>query len=153
MLDRVKDIVAEKITLETDKDGNPAERDVQIAILALLLDMGHIHNELASEEISALVKSMFRHFGLLNEHTGELMEVADYFRTEATAKDKLFQLINAHYDPSQRQAILGMVWKIIEADNLVDAYESKLATEVRTRLNLTMEQALRARQLAEMGEV
>ena len=45
-----------------------------------------------------------------------------------------------------------VIREMIMADGVVDHYESTYAVNLRTKMNLTMEQAIRARRMAEGGE-
>jgi uncharacterized tellurite resistance protein B-like protein len=61
----------------------------------------------------------------------------------------MIEAINKNFSSAQREHVLMIVWKIALADGIADQLETGLATTLRQNLDLTMEQAIRARQLAE----
>jgi len=58
-------------------------------------------------------------------------------------------VVNEKFNEEQKQIVLAMIWSLALADGVADRLETNFATVLRNRLNLTIDQAVTARQLAE----
>jgi uncharacterized tellurite resistance protein B-like protein len=143
---------ATRYSLEVDANGDPSEKGLQVATIALLLEMAKVNNQIEKTEIDSLVRSVSFAFDILDEQTGELLEIATFMLKTPGNLDKFVELIATRFNLDQKQRVMGMVWKVISADGVADKYETSFAAHLRTRLGLSLEQAVRARQLAESGE-
>lgn len=139
-------------SLEVDATGEPTDKSLQVATIALLVAMARADHEVAPSELNLIVRSMNFAFDLTDIQTGELLEIANFMLNEGQAIDKFVTILNEKLDANQKMRILGLVWKVIMSDGVADKYESAYAATLRGKLQLTMEQAVRARQMAERGD-
>ena len=149
MFSNIKDFAAGDTELNVDKTGGPSDSDLKISTIAILLQMAHADGRMDSAEKVVLLESVKKHFAEDGQEAEQLLKAAENLGSDLAKTAKLVGAINEHFSDEQRQQVLGLLWKIVKADGLVDKYEIKYATEVRTLLNLTMEQGLAARALAE----
>ena len=135
--------------LTVDKNGEAIDRDLQIATVLLLIQLGHIDDELDAAEITALVRSVGHSFTLGEVEVGELLELADIVRKSPGALNDAVELINQSFSATQKEEVLSVVWKVILSDGVADKLEARYAALVRERLGLGLDAAIRARQKAE----
>jgi uncharacterized tellurite resistance protein B-like protein len=135
--------------IDVEESAIPAERDLVIAVIIVLLEMATVDNNFAPEELRMLVSTINKEFRTSDEEVGSLLEVARVIRKQPGATSRMIEAINKNFSSAQREHVLMIVWKIALADGIADQLETGLATTLRQNLDLTMEQAIRARQLAE----
>jgi uncharacterized tellurite resistance protein B-like protein len=151
MFSKILDFLQGKTSLELDSSGDPTEKDLQIATAVLLLEVAGSDEDYAPEEVKACVTVMNRQFNSDDEETMEILAAAEELRSKAGRIDEFVEAVNENFTEKQRQLILAMAWKVILADQQIENHEQKFASQLRTRLKLTREQAQEAKDLAFKG--
>lgn len=136
-------------TLDVTKEGEAVDRDLRIATVLVLIQLGHIDDEFDSEELRALVVNVGKAFILDDVEVGELLELTNIIRKKEGVLSSAVELINQSFSPAQKEEILSVVWKVIMADGVADSVEARYAALVRERFGLGLDAAIRARQKAE----
>ncbi len=140
-------------TLEVDVSGQLSQRDLQISTAALLLQMAHADEKLTNGEIDAMVSTMDKLFVLQGNVAGDLLEVADFLRRDQTKLDDLLKVVNKRFDAAQKQTIVAMLWKVMNADGFIDPFEANLAAEISMKLGLSVDEVKKAQSLADTAQV
>ena len=157
MFNRVKEFFQGEATLQVDDEGNATDQDLHVATGVLLLEMAGTDSDYAPEETKAIFAAMESQFGLSKEETLELLKIADSLREQfETRKERVTEFvkaINENFDSRQRQIVLAMIWKVVAADGKLDKFEERFATQMKFRLQLSDEEAEKAKQMALTGEV
>lgn len=153
MFSKILDFLRGKTNLEMDSSGDPTEKDLQIATAVLLLEVAGSDADYAPEEVQACVAVMNAQFNSEDEETMEILAAAEELRSKAGKIDEFVKAVNQHFSEKQRQLILAMAWKVILADQQIENHEQKFASQLRTRLQLSREQAQEAKDLAFKGAV
>ncbi len=148
MLNKVREFFSGKTTLEVDKSGEPSSKDLQIASAVLLLEMAGSDKDYAPEEVKACFQVLEQQFNIEDTETLEIFETAEKMREEQGKIDQFVATINEAFNDKQKQLLMAMIWKVIVADEVVEHFEQRFATQLRTRLQLTREQAEAAKNLA-----
>ncbi len=133
------------------KDADPG---VLLVTGALLLEMAGKDEDYAPEEVQAIFGVLKKQFKLKDQEVMDLLEAADKLREEsADHKDRIGEFvaaINNRLNEQQRIKVLAMIWKVVMADEMVDDFERKFAAQMKSRLQLTDDQADEAQRLARM---
>ncbi|HQH25796.1 MAG TPA: TerB family tellurite resistance protein [Oligoflexia bacterium] len=153
MLENIKDFLKGETSLKVNKGGEPTSKDLAIATGMLLLEMAGADLDYAPEEVRTIFAALEKHLNVSDTETLEILEQADKLRQQEGKFDEFLGVINANFDEKQKQLILAMVWKVIIADELIDKYEQRFASELRQRLQLSREAADAAKQMALAGKV
>lgn len=138
-------------TLEVDGSGRPTAEALQLAAALLMVAVVRGTKHENAEEELAMYQNIEREFHLTPERAARLLEIAGSAKRDETELLHCMESINASFNEPQKQRILAMIWRVIVSDGVVDQFESEFAAAVRTHLGLTLEQAIRARRLAEGG--
>ncbi|WKZ57165.1 MAG: TerB family tellurite resistance protein [Bdellovibrionota bacterium] len=125
----------------------PSAQELQVACIAVLLHVARIDRECGSNEIRQLVAALNREFRISDVEAGELIEVAELLLKEPGKLDEFSTLLRESLTVEEKQTLLAYAWKIVESDGNIGFQEASLATQLRKDLNLTLEQAMAARQL------
>jgi len=148
MLNKVKDFFSGKTSLDIDKSGAPTSKDLQIASAVLLLEMAGADDDYAPEEVKACFSVLEQQFGIEDEETIAIFESAEQARQDKGKIDEFVAAINENFNDKQKQLLMAMVWRVIVADEVVENFEKRFATQLRTRLQLSREQAEESKNLA-----
>jgi uncharacterized tellurite resistance protein B-like protein len=151
MFDRIRQAFRGIDSLSVDRDGNQIDNDLRLATAVIVLGVAQADGAYSAEEGKTIFKSLEKEFALTPDSIHRLLAVAEQNVGGRERMADFISTINEHFDDVQKQRIMAMVWRVISADGFTSERESQLAVELRERLNLTMEQALRARRLAEEG--
>jgi uncharacterized tellurite resistance protein B-like protein len=96
-----------------------------------------------------LVAQLGKEFDISENEFGELLDLAKHLGQDEGKARKLLGLVRNHFDEAQRHRILVVLWRIALADGKIDLTEANAAAAIRRELNLSIEQAVSARQMAE----
>lgn len=140
-------------SLEYAANGELSPDDVRIAITAILTRVACEDNHFSSAELASLVSCLGAEFDIPETSVGELLDVARLLSNHPEKHKELADRVVEHFNVDQRERILAILWRVILADGTTSSREATVAASIRTHLGLTMEQALRARKLAELGEI
>lgn len=138
--------------LSVDGVGDATPEDLQLAAAVLLVEANRDNKRNNVEESRSIFKNIEAEFKLTPEATHRLLELAERSPKNEETMNEFVDSINASFTDAQKQRILAMVWRVIMADGVVDHYENVYAVTLRSRLNLTLEQSIRARRMAEGAE-
>ena len=148
MFGNVSDYIRSGAPLEYDVSGNPATRELHVAVLVLLTEAAAEDGDFHSMELGSIVSSMARCFEVGETETGELLEIAGFLQRDGAKVHDFVAKVNESYTPLQRQEIMAVVWKVIASDGELTRVEAHLAAKLRSLLNLSLEQAAWAREMS-----
>lgn len=140
-------LVGEVSDIDVDKSGKATEFELHVAVAVLLFEMAGMDSSIAHEEAAAICDTMQKEFGIEEKDIPELIEIAVVARKNEGKIDEFINLINSNFNDKQKQKILAMIWKVVEADGTVDKFEERFATQMKFRLQLSDELADAARSL------
>ena len=135
--------------LEFDKDGSPSTQDVRVAVVVLMISLARQDGDFSSSEGKGVARAMSRHFSLTEEEAVNLIEIVSPLSKNFDNIEQFVSVINEKFNDEQKQLVLAMIWSLALADGVADRLETNFATVLRNRLNLTIDQAVTARQFAE----
>lgn len=138
-------------TIDDIKGAELTNRDVHVAVIALLAELANIDGDMHSSELSRIVECMNSEFDLTDADTGELMEICEFLRRDKKKLDDYFGMLNSAFTADHKIEVMRLLWLVILADKQIEKAEGRFAVEARTKLGLTLEQATRARALAQQG--
>ena len=147
MFNKIKEYFEGEASLQVDKSGKVTDEDMQIATGLLLLEMAGKDEDFAPEEVQAIFRAMESEFDLKDTEVMALLEDAEQIRKEKGKIDEIVTSINNNFDTKQKQIVLSMIWRVVMADGNIDKFESRFATQMRFRLQLTEEEAKEAREM------
>lgn len=153
MFKKVSEFLKGDVKLDIDASGNPTEEDMLIATGVLLLQMAGSDSDFAPEEVRTIFQVMKAQFNIEEGELKPILEQANTLREEKGKIDEFVTTINANFNLKQRQRVLAMLWKVILADGKVDKFETRYATQLKFRLQLTDQEANDAHEMALRGAV
>jgi uncharacterized tellurite resistance protein B-like protein len=153
ILERVREFLGREGPLARDRSGDYADMNLWVETVVLLLEVAYGDTQYADRERRVIRRSVAREFGILQKDARALMESAERARPEQGDLSGIARRIRDQYDEKQRQRIVALLWKVVEADGVVEDFEEAFASHVARLVELTPEQNRQARSMVARGEV
>jgi uncharacterized tellurite resistance protein B-like protein len=103
-----------------------------ILVEAALVDGFASDDELA--EVQALIEARFK---LLPDSAAELVAQARAVAENATDYERFTRVLKESFDAEERIGMMQMLWQVLLADGVLDAYEDSLARRIAALLHVT----------------
>ncbi|MEZ5480225.1 MAG: TerB family tellurite resistance protein [Thiolinea sp.] len=130
-------------------DSTPAAPDTNLAAAALMVEIMAADDELDEVETSRIKQLLVSVLQLPEHEVGELFAAARQTQREAHDLFHLTSVINEHYQPEQKYALLKALWQVAYADGHLDRYEEHMIRKLADLLYLTHTQFIQAKLEAE----
>lgn len=148
----IKDYLSNS-SLEISYSGEVTERDAIVSSIILFASIAKADGELETEEINSIVGIVVREFDIKESEAAEYLEVALLLSEDKEKLVNFTDKVRDSFDSLQKQLIMTLVWRVMVSDKLIEKAEATLAVKLRTALGLSMEEAIRARKLAELDVI
>ncbi|MEJ2677944.1 MAG: TerB family tellurite resistance protein [Gemmatimonadota bacterium] len=126
-----------------------ADRRIQIAACALLLELAHADDEFSEAERMHIEAVVRRHFNVDEATAQELMALAAKKQAEAVDLFQFTNLIRENYDLGQKTLLAEIMWGLIMADGKIAAREAYMLRKIANLLDLKPGYLSAARKRAE----
>ena len=113
-----------------------ADRELQIATCALLLDIARADTEFTPEEERKIEHLMRSHFALSEEAFLEIKKLSEQKLKGSIDLWQFAKTIKEQYSYKEKEKIIEMLWEIIYTDDSLHAHEDYLVHKVAELLNL-----------------
>lgn len=128
MLNAIKDF------FERNLSSGGAEQDeshrLRLAVAALLLEMARMDDSMRAEECAWVEEAVRERFELTPGEARELLALAEAERRDATDYFQFTSLINRHYGPEERVAVVRELWRIAYSDATLHQHEEHLVRKL-----------------------
>lgn len=151
LLDRVRSHLAREAPLARDARGEPVDLELKAAAAVVLLEAAYGDETYAWKEDRALVRGLEHAFGIGRRETLELLGRAQEIRPPVVPLDEVIEVLATRLGEEQRRRVLALVWRVIDADAVLQSWEAAFAAHVTRALGLSPEQGEEARALARQG--
>jgi len=131
------------VTANTDK--NTREHTYKIATAALLMEMVYTDSHIKWVEKEAVTDTIRDFFGLSDEETLRLVELAEDEAREAVCLYEFTNLINNHYSYEEKTRVLEMMWKVALSDEELEKNEEYLVRKVSELLHISHSDFIRTK--------
>jgi uncharacterized tellurite resistance protein B-like protein len=122
-----------------------AERELQIATCALLLETAHADDEFSPDEERLIESLMKNYFNLSEETVQELKIAAEQKRKDSIDLWGFTKTIKEQYSQEEREKVIEMLWQVIYTDETLNEHEDYLAHKISLLLGLDHKQLINAK--------
>lgn len=112
------------------EDAQSRQHRTQLAAAALLIETARADFTQSAEEQAAFEPLLCRALDLPADEVRALVEQASERVDESTSLYDFTRVINDHYDPQQKLALIDCMWAVAYADGDLDKYEEHLIRQV-----------------------
>lgn len=149
MIKGIRQYFDSKILAKAESPKANAERPLQLATAALLVEMTRADHKVTDEERQAVDRALSEAFDLTPEETRELVTLAE---SELRGSASLFQfthLIDKQFPLEKKIVIVEMLWRVAYSDACKDHHEEHLVRKIADLLHVPHSAFIRARHKAE----
>ncbi len=107
-----------------------SQRRLALASAALLLEVCRADFQDDPREKQAVLNALQRQFPLSATELAELRALAEERVEHSVSLHEFTELVNGHYTPAQKGALIGAMWQVAYADGDLDKYEEYLIRKV-----------------------
>jgi uncharacterized tellurite resistance protein B-like protein len=133
MLKALKEIVRQ---LTEAPDTTAGRHSLQLAVVALLLEIGRADHSIAQEELAAVVRAAAAVFGITEAESNALVDVAAPAVEASVSIFEFTEVLNRELLPARKKEILRALWQVALADGRIDHYEEYYLRKVADLLHL-----------------
>ena len=139
------------LALARDRSGAEADVELQAATTILLLEAAYGDTEYVWREHRAIVRALECEFGLGRGEVALLLGRANEIRPPIVKLSDVTDVLRERYSREQRAEVVRLVWRVIQADRVVEEWEEIFADHIAQAVGLDHDEAARARADAQKG--
>jgi uncharacterized tellurite resistance protein B-like protein len=121
------------------------ERDLQVALVVMLVQVLRADMEIKEEELEAVIGAVQEILGLDREEATELMRLAAHSARDSEGMRQAVVRLDRHLTRGQRLQLLEWLWRVAIADAEILAQEEYLIRKVSELLGLTTADIIEAK--------
>lgn len=126
MLNRIKAFFAP----DAAHDAVPSLDDRTVAAASLLVEAARLDDNFASNERRTVLDLLSRRFGLERHEAETLLEMAEARQEQAGGLFGFTHTVKEGFSPSERLALVEMLWEVAYADGKLHDFEANLIRRV-----------------------
>jgi uncharacterized tellurite resistance protein B-like protein len=142
MLKALRDIVR---NLAAGTDTPAGRHSLQLAVVALLLEIGRADHSLTQAELAAVVRSAAAVFDITEDESNGLVGDAASAVEAAVSFHEFTEVLNRELSVAQKRQCLRELWRVAQADGRIDHYEEYYLRKVADLLHLSHRDFIRAK--------
>jgi uncharacterized tellurite resistance protein B-like protein len=149
----IKQLRAFLDTLTAEQPGQELqESDIKMAAAVLLVEVMMADHHIDEAERLKLIESLTGFLSISSDEATGLIELAEEKHRELVSLYEITRIINLHFQPKQKIALIEHMWQIAFADRQWDKYEEHLIRKVSELLYVSHKDFVRARHKVQHGE-
>jgi uncharacterized tellurite resistance protein B-like protein len=122
-----------------------SERDLQLALVVMLVQVLRADLEIKDEELEAVIGAVEEILGVDREEATELMRVAAHSARDSEGMRQAVERLDRHLTRGQRLQLVEWLWRVAMADAEILAQEEYLIRKISELLGLTSADILEAK--------
>lgn len=112
------------------------QHDLQLATIALLIEMMHIDDTCTAKERVATLRVVCEKFLLSEDQANELIGEAESKRQQATDYYQFTRLLNQSFTSKQKIKLIEYLWEVAFADGVLDQHEEHMLRKIADLLHV-----------------
>jgi uncharacterized tellurite resistance protein B-like protein len=139
MLDAVQQFFDEHLEPATgSEEPVVADRRLQLATAALLIEMTRADGEIRADEIEAVARAVERILGLTADRTLQLIRLAEQQVKVSGSFREFARLVDQRYSLDQKRRVITLLWKVAYADAELSGHEEYLVRKIAGLLHVPL---------------
>jgi uncharacterized tellurite resistance protein B-like protein len=130
MVSVIKQFFEKYIKPTPDNLNKMSEHSLQIATVALLIEMMRADAKIAEDERRAVMKTIMKRFHLTEEESSDIIQLSEEKIREATGYYEFTSLMNKGYTYDQKVKVIENLWEIAFTDKSLDKYEEYMVRKI-----------------------
>ena len=113
------------------------EDELRHAAAVILIEAALVDGFASDEELAEVKTLIEERFDLSSEQTTQLVDQSRVIAESATDYEHFTRVIKNQFDAEERVGMMQMLWQVLLADGVLDAYEDSLARRIAALLHVT----------------
>jgi uncharacterized tellurite resistance protein B-like protein len=134
MIGRVRALFGLEITAAASLD---PEDELRHAAAVILVEAALVDGFASDEELAEVRLLIERRFDLTSDQAANLVDQARAIAESATDYEHFTRVLKNQFDADERIGMMQMLWQVLLADGVLDAYEDSLARRIAALLHVT----------------
>jgi uncharacterized tellurite resistance protein B-like protein len=142
MREAIRRFFMQRLEPTAENSEESAEKRLQVATCALLLEVAHADDDFSSGEREAIVDNLRRHFSLEAADAERLIELAEEERRDSSDLYQFARLINERFQRREKLMILELLWQVVYSDGTLEKHEDALMHKLANLFQLRHEELI-----------
>jgi uncharacterized tellurite resistance protein B-like protein len=113
-----------------------AERSIELATAALLIEVSRADFEVSEEERRAIQDQVRASFGLEEGDTREIVALAEEEVSRSVSLYEFTRLVDQTFSPEQKRHVIGLLWGVALSDQRLEVREEHLIRKIASLLHV-----------------
>ncbi|MFT6300299.1 MAG: putative tellurite resistance protein B-like protein [Saprospiraceae bacterium] len=144
MIDNIRQFFSAKIT---DPSGNEQHQE-HLAAASLMVEVMVIDRQISDEEVHTVKKILERQFDIQEDEIEQLLKLAKEEVSEATSLYQFTRLINDQFDQQKKNDLMGNLWRVAFADEVLDKHEEALIRRIADLIHVPHADFIKTKHIA-----
>lgn len=154
MLNSIRDFFQQRVSsLGGGNNVDSAEKALQLATASLLIEISRADHHVAPAERKAIAAAVQSFFGLSEQETAELVQLAESEMEGATCLYEFTRLVDTHFNYDQKIKVIENLWRVAYADADKHHYEEHVVRKIADLLHVSHKDFIRARLVVEQAAI
>ena len=141
---RTLDLLREKTRLSFSAEEKDETFEMLLSTCVLLLELASVDGTFADDERKQILALFREEYQMFVGDVEELMDVAEEVLAETKDDREFTNVINEHYSHPEKLNLIGLLWRVVLADKIVDQKEEQLVERIAAALNVSSEDVRKA---------
>ncbi|MBI3772582.1 MAG: TerB family tellurite resistance protein [Gammaproteobacteria bacterium] len=152
MLNNIRDFFQQRLgSISGGRDSDSPEKALQLATASLLIEISRADYHVAPAERKAITTAVRSFFGLSEQETAELVQLAESEMEGATCLYEFTRLVDTHFSYDQKIKVIENLWRVAYADAAKHHYEEHLVRKIADLLHVSHKDFIRTRHVVEQA--
>jgi len=144
LIDNIRQFFTAKIV---DPSGNEQHQE-QLAAASLMVEVMVIDRQISDEEVHTVKKILERQFDIQEDEIEQLLKLAKEEVSEATSLYQFTRLINDQFDQQKKNDLMGNLWRVAFADEVLDKHEEALIRRIADLIHVPHTDFIKTKRIA-----
>jgi len=144
LIDNIRQFFTAKIV---DPSGNEQHQE-QLAAASLMVEVMVIDRQISDKEVHEVKKILERQFDIQEDEIEQLLKLAKEEVSEATSLYQFTRLINDQFDQQKKNDLMGNLWRVAFADEVLDKHEEALIRRIADLIHVPHTDFIKTKRIA-----
>ncbi len=149
MLDTLKGFIGQYLG-DDELTSSTSEHTLELCAAVLMLEIALADSELGSDEQQVIEEFISYHFHLDSGETAALLNQASREVDHAISLHDFTRVINESLDPDEKCTVIELLWRVANADNVIDKYEEYFIRKIADLLYVSHTDYIKAKHRASL---
>jgi uncharacterized tellurite resistance protein B-like protein len=145
MVSFIRQFFSKYIESSPEAEKTVHEHSLQVATAVLLTEMMRADGTTSSEEINKITQAVKTRFGLSEEESSDILNLADHEISKSTGFYEFTSLLNKELEYEKKVHIVEQIWEVGFADSRLNKYEEHMVRKISDLLYVTHKDFIEAK--------